>query len=401
MKSRLAKISSLLATVFFILSAATFVFATRDDDDDEPHDPVISHATCEEVLVVQTKAPEGLSGTTGSLAISGDGTVDLSWLGYFGQTAKWRGSVSGLGDGSHTIASGEVAGTSVRNVPYDFTLDCDSDPAPTPTPPADPPADPPTPPDFPACLSFDRPGDWQHYDSGLHQIVGDGLLEGTDDVYTVGENFVQCYCPPDGRAIQTNWWRTDSVVSGWFVENGASWNLTNDQYLAQNSEYNCSEPEPTPTPPPPPPPPPPDNPPVCPASSPTSTPTLGGFQASATSVMLTWNSVGPVTHYSLRYGTSPGDYQYGATNIGNVISFEVKDLQPGVAYYFQVTGVNDCAAGHWSNEFTPGQVLGIHAPVAAGIAGLGWQLLSAGLAAVGSAFFVLSKLTRRNYLLDR
>lgn len=407
MKSTIAKITTILASVCFVLAAATIVLATRGDDDDG-HDPVISHATCEEVLVVMPQAPDELDGTSGSLSVSGssgDTNVSLSWMGYFGNAAKWAGTVSSLGEGEYTIDSGAVAGRAIRNVPYEFELECGEDPTPTPTPTDDPPDDPPAPPNFPACLTFTEPGDWQHYDSGVHQIVGGGLVEGRDDVYTVGENYVQCFCPSSGQGTQTNWWRTESILAGWFSETGSQWNLGDGHFLAQNSEYDCSvsEPTPTPTPTSPPPPPPPDNPPTCPASSPTASPVLGGFRSSPTSVVLTWNSVGPLTHYSLRYGTSSGNYQYGATNIGNGILYEVKDLQPGVTYYFQITGVNDCAAGHWSNEFSPGQVLGAvtHEPVAAGIAGMGFQLLAAGLAALGAVFYALSRFTKRIYILDR
>ncbi len=67
----------------------------------------------------------------------------------------------------------------------------------------------PTPPDFPACLSFSEPGDYAHYDFGTHQIVGNGLVEGADDVYTFGDNYVQCFCSQEGEGIQTNWWKTD------------------------------------------------------------------------------------------------------------------------------------------------------------------------------------------------
>lgn len=262
-----------------------------------------------------------------------------------------------------------------------------------------------TPPDFPACTSYSEPGDWQHYDSGVHQIVGNGLVEGVDDVYTFGEHFVQCLCPPDYQGIQTNWWRTDSVFDGWFSESGSQWNLGDYHYLAQNIDYDCSEPEPTPTPTP-------GNggnggnggdKPECPASSPTAAPVVSAFRSSPTSVVLTWNSVGPLTHYSLRYGTSPGNYEYGATNIGDVIMYEVKDLEPNKPYYFQIAGVNDCAAGHWSNEVgVNGKVLGIaHEPVAAGLSGLNLVGIASSLAAAGAVLFLLSKFTKRNYLLDR
>lgn len=121
-----------------------------------------------------------------------------------------------------------------------------------------------TPPSFPSCLSQTGNGDKAHYASGLHQIVGNGLLEGQDDVYTLSNgNFLQCFVPPDKKVcIQTNWWRTDLELAGWFSVNGSQWNLGDLHYLAQNINYNCvPEPSPSPSPTP------------TPTSSPTATPT--------------------------------------------------------------------------------------------------------------------------------
>jgi hypothetical protein len=52
----------------------------------------------------------------------------------------------------------------------------------------------------------------------------------------------------------------------------------------------------------------------------------------------------------IRYGTTPGNYIYGAPNVGGVTSFTVNLLSVGTTYYFQVAGVNDCMPGPWSNE---------------------------------------------------
>ena len=117
-----------------------------------------------------------------------------------------------------------------------------------------------SPPDFPACSQQDGPGDRAHYESGLHQIPGGGLLEGSDDVYTLGSgNYLQCYCPTEGdEGNQTDWWRIEELsqeeidqflAQGWlFEENGLQWNLEDASYLARNSESSCAEPTPTPTP---------------------------------------------------------------------------------------------------------------------------------------------------------
>jgi len=124
-----------------------------------------------------------------------------------------------------------------------------------------------TPPQFPACRDriFSQPGDWAHYDFGIHGIPGIGNLEGRDDVYSLPEgNFLQCYCPvtsadyPNG--IQTDWWDVDIagltddeinyfVSQGWIFEpNGSGWNLLDDRYLARNSTFSCTPPTSTPTP---------------------------------------------------------------------------------------------------------------------------------------------------------
>jgi hypothetical protein len=114
-------------------------------------------------------------------------------------------------------------------------------------------------PNFPACSELiDNPGNHASYTEGWHQIVGGDLLWGSDDVYSIADgNYVQCYCPvEDNDGIQTDWWRTDQVLEGWFSENGSSWNLGDYHYLAQNQDFDCDsgdgsnggEPTPTPTP---------------------------------------------------------------------------------------------------------------------------------------------------------
>lgn len=147
---------------------------------------------------------------------------------------------------------------------------------------------------------------------------------------------------------------------------------------------------------------------LCTDEKPTQAPNLSGFRSSSTSVVLTWNSVEPLSHYTIRYGKSSGNYIYGATDIGKVNIYEVKDLEPNVKYYFQVAGVNGCRVGDWSNEISPRErVLGTttelvkHEPVAAGISGSSVVPLAGALSAAGAVFFLVSKFTRRNYLLDK
>jgi hypothetical protein len=112
---------------------------------------------------------------------------------------------------------------------------------------------------YPSCSEFyGQPGDRTHYDYGLHQIVGDGIVEGSDDVYTLeSDDFLQCFCSIDETTgIQTFWWwaddmteqeRNEYVNQGWHLENGLQWNLADGLYLAKNADYYCGKPTPTPT----------------------------------------------------------------------------------------------------------------------------------------------------------
>lgn len=89
------------------------------------------------------------------------------------------------------------------------------------------------------------------YDSGTHGIVGiEGTYVGGDVVYQVNENaVVQCFCADSGNGIQTNWWKVPGITEetikelkalGWiFVPSGSVWSLTNDPYMALNSQYTC------------------------------------------------------------------------------------------------------------------------------------------------------------------
>ena len=101
------------------------------------------------------------------------------------------------------------------------------------------------PPSFPSCNTQTGAGDVANYDSGLHQIPGNGLLDGKDDVYSLSDgNFLQCFRNHE-VCIQSNWWRTDQEREGWLSLNGEQWNLGNFHYLVKN--VNC-EPEPSPSP---------------------------------------------------------------------------------------------------------------------------------------------------------
>ncbi|NMB56839.1 fibronectin type III domain-containing protein [Candidatus Beckwithbacteria bacterium] len=111
--------------------------------------------------------------------------------------------------------------------------------------------------------------------------------------------------------------------------------------------------------------------PVCTATSPSSAPVLTTRAGAPGSIILSWTAVSPVTHYMIWYGTTPGVYTYGNSNIGNVTSYTVTGLGAG-RYYFQVAGVNDCAPGPWSNQSSPtGFVGGVSTQIPSGFEVLG------------------------------
>lgn len=79
----------------------------------------------------------------------------------------------------------------------------------------------------------------------------------------------------------------------------------------------------------------------------------GAIAESSSSIRLYYTDADdPVDHYTLRYGTKPGEYIYGADNIGGKGSrtFLTESLSPNTPYYFSVRGGNGCAPGSWSNE---------------------------------------------------
>ncbi len=81
----------------------------------------------------------------------------------------------------------------------------------------------------------------------------------------------------------------------------------------------------------------------------------GAVARSATSVEIYFTDADePYDHYVLEYGTAPGNYQWGATNIGGkgTRTYVVSWLIPNKTYYFRVRAGNGCATGTWSNELT-------------------------------------------------
>ncbi|MBU2577896.1 hypothetical protein KKA69_03615, partial [Patescibacteria group bacterium] len=94
------------------------------------------------------------------------------------------------------------------------------------------------------------------HNEGFHQIPGNGLLEGSDRVYRVGDKlFVQCYCPPEESGITTGieaQWIHESYLTpeqeqfiqslGWLrIENGEEWNLPAGTCFVNNSFFKCKK----------------------------------------------------------------------------------------------------------------------------------------------------------------
>ncbi|RJR23403.1 hypothetical protein C4578_04180 [Candidatus Microgenomates bacterium] len=94
------------------------------------------------------------------------------------------------------------------------------------------------------------------HDEGFHQIPGNGLLEGSDQVFRVGDRlFVQCYCPPEESGITTGieaQWIHESYLTpeqeqfvqdlGWIrIEDGTQWGLPAGVYFVNNSFFKCKE----------------------------------------------------------------------------------------------------------------------------------------------------------------
>ncbi|MCW1948850.1 MAG: fibronectin type III domain-containing protein [Candidatus Shapirobacteria bacterium] len=80
-----------------------------------------------------------------------------------------------------------------------------------------------------------------------------------------------------------------------------------------------------------------------------------GFYAteySGGSVTLHWNhTVSDHSGYLIAFGTSPGNYQYGAPNIGNDDHYTVRGLTPNAQYCFYVRSLNGCMPGERTPEY--------------------------------------------------
>ncbi len=136
-------------------------------------------------------------------------------------------------------------------------------------------------------------------------------------------------------------------------------------------------PTPTPVPPPPPPGPPgPPSPPVCNDSKP-NTPTLVSVtKTNATTVLIKWNKIAGADSYSILYGLSSRNYNFGVSNTGNIDSFTVSSLDVNANYCFALKSVQGCQSSDLSNEIClarggaggakQGEVLGVSTLAATG-----------------------------------
>lgn len=89
---------------------------------------------------------------------------------------------------------------------------------------------------------------------------------------------------------------------------------------------------------------------VCSGETPNA-PSLISLQSTGPNqVTLSWNSIEHATKYAIQYGLSPRNYIYGASNVGNVLSYTVDHLQAGMTYYFAVQAINTCMPSALSNE---------------------------------------------------
>lgn len=78
------------------------------------------------------------------------------------------------------------------------------------------------------------------------------------------------------------------------------------------------------------------------------------------SVRLNWTETNSQHDgYLIAFGTSPGVYQYGAHNIGNVSTYTVQGLTYGAQYCFYVRSLNGCMPGGRTPEYcvNPGAII--------------------------------------------
>ncbi len=98
--------------------------------------------------------------------------------------------------------------------------------------------------------------------------------------------------------------------------------------------------------------------PVCGEEKP-GTPILTSLEKiSGDQTKLTWTTADRATGYSIAYGLSSGNYQFGLDDTGLVNQFAIGGLDAGVNYCFVVRANNNCQPGDFSNELCQSQPSG-------------------------------------------
>ena len=90
-------------------------------------------------------------------------------------------------------------------------------------------------------------------------------------------------------------------------------------------------------------------------STPPSAPWLyAAIPQNDSSTLLYYTKPEGIDSFALRYGTSPGSYNFGSSYVGTNDSNTalVEYLSPGIQYYFQILAKNGCAVSVWSNEIS-------------------------------------------------
>jgi len=67
-----------------------------------------------------------------------------------------------------------------------------------------------------------------------------------------------------------------------------------------------------------------------------------------TTLLLSWARSPRADHYSLSFGRSANNYQWGAANIGNTNQFLITSLSPATRYFVGLSAVNDCGPSEFA-----------------------------------------------------
>jgi hypothetical protein len=107
------------------------------------------------------------------------------------------------------------------------------------------------------------------------------------------------------------------------------------------------------------------------ASADISTGPIGSFMLKTTpgpnsgQITLSWQSNSNINNYDVLYGPTPGNYLWGAQNIGNVTSYTVGGLTPGQRYYFVIQPDSTPPYGGYYSDQVTGVAAGGTSPAPA------------------------------------